>query len=183
MRNDVFSAEIIIRKGSLQDVADIASLTFRCWKLNYKGIISQNFLDNIRTERLLENRKKYIQENPGLHLVAEFKNQVVGFCDTGPLYFRKNQNITPEKKRNRTELGEVYTIYIDPDYQHQGIGSILFQEAKKLLIEKNLSPFLVWVLKDNHSSRQFYKKLGGQEVDETSIKFGDQDYFSVCYRF
>ncbi|MBN9288032.1 MAG: hypothetical protein BGO43_00800 [Gammaproteobacteria bacterium 39-13] len=177
------SLEIIIRKSSLIDLHDIAKIHLACWKENYKELIEQNFLDSLKLENLLKKRKKIIQKDPNIQLVAVHDNKVIGFCDAGPFYSRQNQHMSREKKAKFVETGELYAIYVCPRYQNQGAGRALFFQAKIELIQRNLLPFIVWTLNDNYISRRFYESLGGILIEKMYGEWGGQKYLLVAYRF
>lgn len=177
------TSEYEIREAHLEDAASIAFVHTMVWKTAYQGIINQTFLDNVRLEERLAFRHKILNESKGIHNVALWKNQVIGFCDADVLRFHENQHFSAKQWQQRTERGEVYAIYILKDHQDRGVGKALFQKTRLQLQEKGLTPFLVWVFKDNHKARRFYESQGGVLVDEVSARIGDQDYQEVAYRF
>ena len=40
---------------------------------------------------------------------------------------------------------------------------------------------LLWVLKDNHSARQFYVLMGGEYVKQKTITIGGTDLIEIAY--
>jgi len=164
--------DIEIRKTSIIDLQDIAKIHLDCWKENYKGLIEQNFLDSLNLENFLKKRQKIIQEDPSIQLVAVHEHKVIGFCDAGPFYFRRNQHISSEQEAKLVDPGELYAIYVCPKHQNQGVGKALFLQVKKELIERNLYPFIVWTLNDNDNSRRFYESLGGISIDKMYGEWG-----------
>lgn len=174
---------LTIRSAYIEDASSIANIHLACWKTNYQNIISQVFLDSLKWQDRLENRQRIIREDPCIQLVALYEDRIVGFCDAGKLYFRKNQILSIEQQQKRDEPGEIYAIYISPEHQKKGIGKALFLETKEQLAQKNLIPFVVWTLKDNYVSRQFYEALGGKLVDVAEGTWGGQKCRLVAYRF
>ena len=81
-----------------------------------------------------------------------------------PFVFHENQKISKNHLKNRKERGEINAIYILPEYQHRGIGKTLFQFGKSKLEECGLTPFIAWVLKDNHQAIKFYKSMGFEVI-------------------
>ncbi len=175
--------KLIIRKAILEDALEIATVHQRCWQTCYKGIVDQTYLDDLKLEMRLKNREKYIQENAGIHLVAVLESKVVGFCDAGEFFIRKNQIITADQQQNLREPGELYAIYVDPEFQHKGIGKALFEQIKSELKQKGLTPFILWTLKNNPISCQFYEALGGKPVAEILGSWGGREYLEIGYRF
>ena len=173
---------ITVRPASLLNAADIAHIHLNCWKNNYKGIIDQSFLDTLTLEDRLKNRQKILKESTDIHFIALYQNKIVGFCDAGHFYFRTNQKLSTEQRNNRNEPGEIYSMYVSPEYQNRGIGKFLFEQARNELNNKGLIPFIIWTLKDNQASCQFYESLGGIRIDEMVRSFGGREYSQVAYR-
>lgn len=172
---------LTIRSATLQDAADIAHINLLCWKKNYTDIVNQQVLNNLSFDDKFQSRKKTSFENNEIHLVACLDNNIVGFSDAGKFFFKERHELSESQKFNRNEIGEIYTLYVHPNYQHSGIGSALFKQVSIQLIEKKLSPFLVWTLKENHSARHFYEKNGGKQVDEVvNKKYG---HIEIAYQF
>lgn len=182
-KNTSLPSEYEIREARIEDAIGIAFVHTTVWKTAYKGILDQTFLDNVSLEERLAFRHKILRERKGIHYVALWENQVIGFCDAHVLRFHENQHPSTEQRQKRTERGEVYAIYLLEDHHNQGIGKALFQRTRFRLKEGGLTPFLAWVFKDNHQARQFYESQGGTLVDEVSARIGDQDYREVAYRF
>src|SRR5690606_31087326 len=74
-------------------------------------------------------------------LVAEMGGEVVGYATIG-----KN------RARELSQQGEIYELYILPEYQGLGLGTRLFQEARKRLSARGLRGLVIWVLEDNHNA-------------------------------
>jgi ribosomal protein S18 acetylase RimI-like enzyme len=60
-------------------------------------------------------------------------------------------------------------LYIDPDYQGQGVGRKVLAHLANLAISENCARFEWWALKTNDRAIDFYKKLGAKSLDETII--------------
>ncbi len=57
-------------------------------------------------------------------------------------------------------------FYVDEEYRHQGLGTILFKEVVKVAKEENC-PRLEWTcLNWNEPSIRFYKSIGAKPLDE-----------------
>jgi ribosomal protein S18 acetylase RimI-like enzyme len=59
-----------------------------------------------------------------------------------------------------SECGEVWGIYISPDYWRRGLGTILLNWGLKELGSRGLPSVTLWVLEDNRHARSFYEKQG-----------------------
>ena len=60
-------------------------------------------------------------------------------------------------------------LYIEPEYQGQGIGKTVLVHLAQLAIEQDCARFEWWALKSNDSAIKFYQKIGAQNLDEISI--------------
>jgi ribosomal protein S18 acetylase RimI-like enzyme len=172
-----------IREARMSDAQDIAYVHVTTWKTSYKGIVEQTYLDAISYDDRLALRKKILNENSGVHFVATFHSRVIAFYDAGSFRFHKNQKVTEKQLKHRNEAGEIYAIYILQEHQHQGVGRALFQLSKSKLKECGLTPYIAWVLKDNHQAIKFYENMGGELVDEVSVMIGNSQYIEIAYRF
>lgn len=73
---------MIIRKAKLDDATGIAKVHVDSWKSTYKGIIPDDFLNNLSYERRTELWKKNIAKEDNHVVVAENnEGQIVGFAD------------------------------------------------------------------------------------------------------
>lgn len=172
-----------VRAASIEDAEETTFVHVKAWQESYKGIVDQDYLDNISYEKRLAWRKKIIQENFGLQLVATFKGKVIGFCDSNSTGFSTNRAMSEKQNQKRDEKGEIYGLYLLEKHQGKGIGKELLRQSLKWLREKELSPIIVWALKDNQKARAFYESQGGKVVDEIQIEIGNKSYFEVGYRF
>ena len=103
-------------------------------------------------------------------LLLEMHDKVVGYATIG---------------RNRVKTlpfdGEVYELYLMPEYQGIGAGSHLFLAAMGELKRRGLSGAVVWVLADNDPAIRFYENAGGRQVAEGRETFDDQDLKKIAF--
>lgn len=70
--------EIKIRKATLKDVPAISTIKVEGWQSAYKNIISDEYLDSMNIQKTVEKNINNFDRYP--FIVAEFGNEVVGFC-------------------------------------------------------------------------------------------------------
>lgn len=172
-----------IREATEADAEIINFVHIQTWKTNYIGIIDQEFLENIDLEKRLEFRKKILKDKSGIYLVATFQDKIIGFCDSGPIRFSENKNLSQEEWDKYKDYGEIYAIYLLQEHQGKGIGKALFQSTRLNLKKHGLDPFLVWVLKANKQARTFYEKEGGSELQEAILNIAGINHNCIAYRF
>lgn len=119
--------KVFIRELTKQDYKGVRKVDILTQK-QYQGV-KWNVLSNKEKEKCLVSRKAEfdINVNSGYCFVASVNNNIVGFIfayETQPF------------------LGNIYIRYIgiNPKYQGQGIGSLLYKElinkAKKMVLKK-----------------------------------------------
>jgi ribosomal protein S18 acetylase RimI-like enzyme len=59
--------------------------------------------------------------------------------------------------------GEIYELYVRPEYQGCGLGRQLFRQARARLGRHGIDGLLVWALADNQIASRFYVAMGGAE--------------------
>jgi len=103
--------EITIRSGRPGDARGIARLDVETWRATYAGILAAPFLVGLSTQRRELGWATVIEREP--HDVRVAVNQdghILGFGSCG-------------RCRGEPEFaGEVFTLYVAPDWQNQGIG-------------------------------------------------------------
>ena len=150
---------IKVRKANIGDVEAIAKLINKTWKISYKGILSENILD----ERTYQQNMPYIEKdidsnNKVVLIAANDSSKIIGMVSGG---------ICREKEEGYDS--ELYAIYVLPKYQGEGVGKLLFINFCIWLKERKNRSMMLWVLKANKDSREFYKRMGGKEVKEKQI--------------
>ena len=77
--------------------------------------------------------------------------------------------------------GEIYELYLRPEFQGLGFGRRLFTAARRDLAQSGMTSLVVWALSDNDPAVGFYRALGGKAVARSSEKFGDKQLDKVAY--
>ena len=166
---------INIRKASLKDATGIGKVHVDSWRTTYKGLISDEFLAALSYERRIQVWTESLADpqNTGFVYVAETApGEIVGFVSAGPGHEGEPAN-----------RGEVYAIYLLQQAQGKGTGRKLMETAIRELCQRGFLSMLLWVLKDNFSSRKFYETLGGKILREKPIEIGSQTFIEVAYEW
>ena len=125
--------------------------------------------------RLLKTDFKSILETFSVALVAEEKNQIIGFILLEE-YERAKQGI----------IAEIGYFAVDEEHQNQKIGTSLFQEAvrrlKIKLSQKLFSLRLIEAKIDGQKSgiKKFYSSLGMEQVAEIP-DYWDKDQKAIIF--
>lgn len=127
------------------NIDDVSRVYAQSWKSAYSGIVPQDYLDS-----LPENRwsKILLGELTNLWVVSDGK-QIIG-----------SSTYAPARDEKYCGWGEIISIYLLPEYFHQGIGTKLLRASMNELFTLGYSNLYLWVLEDNRSAHQFYEKNG-----------------------
>ncbi len=140
-----------IRWSKPADTTALAALHRDAWRYAYRGIIP-----GISLERMIARRGpawwRRMHRLGHRVLVLEFDNRVAGYATFGPC-----------RTRSLPRRGEIYELYVRPEFQGIGFGKRLFGEARRHLRANGLAGLLVWSLADNDLACRFYMALGGRE--------------------
>ncbi len=77
--------------------------------------------------------------------------------------------------------GEIYELYVKPEYQGLGFGKRLFGAARRSLGERELAGLAVWALTSNEHACAFYRHLGGVAVARGTEKFGGESLDKLAF--
>jgi len=169
----MLTPDVRIRRGVIEDAVEASRMHARTWKVSYRGLVPDTLLDELSPARW-ENgwRRGFESMDPTRTVhVAEIGGRVVGFAGGG----RARDGAPPGY------VGEVYAIYVDPDRQGQGIGKSLLKAAAQGLVERGLTPIVIWTLFDNPASRGFYESRGGIVIGEKRELFDGYELHEVAY--
>ena len=150
---------IIIKPMETEDeIRGKAFVHWKGWQDTYPGMMSRAYLDAMTLEKCEENAFRWLDNV----LVAKDGDRVVGFVGYG--------HHGPEDP----DTGEVYALYVLPEYQGMGVGRQLLDAA---LDKLSAFPHLcLWAVKGNERAIRFYEKngfrLNGEEKFVSSISAG-----------
>ena len=164
----------MIRKAIKEDSYNIAKLIVSSWQTAYKGLIDDNYLNNLSVSDRIdawENNILNQSENNNIYVYEE-DNKILGVIRFG----------APDNK-SLNYNSEIHVLYVEPTLKRKGIGTKLFNFAKTYFLEKNTTNMIIWCLKNNVPTINFYKKMGGTviasrkaiihniEIEETGLSY------------
>ena len=163
----------IIRRREQKDCYDIAHVVTVAWQETYRGIVNDEFLDNLSINEEERGEKSFnnFDENDNHKFVLEVDGKVVGFINVG---------ITDDIEYENQ--GEIFALYIIPEYQGKGYGSELIKYGIDELKRLGCSKMIIGCLKDN-SYNQFYKHIGGRFIKTRIFKLPNQELIENVYYF
>lgn len=165
---------IIIRNATLADIESVSNLHVDSWNETYAGIISQDYLDNMKNN--LEKRIQRMKNEFNLRtmIVVTLNDEIVVFSEfVFSNEFSKDLDIDCE----------LCGLYIKNGYKHLGLGSIVFEYVKNLFKEKNKKKMGLWCVKENEPAISFYKKKGGAFTKEKTFTIADKEYSEIAFLY
>jgi ribosomal protein S18 acetylase RimI-like enzyme len=162
---------ITIRGAKASDAEAIAAVHDASWRDAYRGIIPGRELERMVARRGPRWWRTAILRGTRL-CVLDFDDMIGGYASYG---------------RNRVPSlpfgGEIFEIYLAPEFQGLGFGKRLFKAARRDLAEHGYMSVLVWALADNDRALGFYERLGGRIVRRAEERFGDEMRGRVAFGF
>lgn len=160
---------IEIRRAKPADAGAVAETHDEAWRNAYRGIIPGAELEKLISRRGPAWWESAIRKGSRIALLG-FGDRIAGYANYG---------------RNRARSlfydGEIYEIYLRPEFQGLGFGRRLFTAARRDLAQSGLKSLVVWALSDNDPAVEFYRALGGRAVARSSEKFGAKTLDKVAF--
>ena len=167
-----------IRRAAKADATAIGRVHVETWQSTYAGLLPDAMLarmSEVRQSAWWARALADPGEARGIFVADDDELGVVGFGSCGPA------RDTPEGlDGTEARVGEVYTLYVEPDFQNQGLGRRLLDAMFRQLREQGCDCAVLWMLADN-PSRFFYEGLGGRMVGERTDKMAGKDVDEVAY--
>lgn len=163
--------QIGIRRAETADAVAIADVHEPAWRLAYAGLLPGREL-----ERMIAHRGplwwKRALDRQTVVLVLEVAGAVRGYATLGP-----------NRKRTLPFAGEIYELYVAPEFQGLGFGRTLFAAARAELRRFGLASFSVRVLAENVAARAFFFRLGAQPVEVDDEILGEKTMMVDVFGF
>ncbi|AHK42667.1 MULTISPECIES: GNAT family N-acetyltransferase [Ensifer] len=156
------TVSIEVRPGEPQEASAIADVHRVSWLQAYGGIIPHRPLVQM-VNRRDEVWWRKATRGPATLLVVDVAGTIAGYATLGL-----------SRAKALPQEGEIYEIYLRPEYQGIGLGRVLFGEAKSLLRSLGCRGLVVWCLEDSDNAYQFFQGAGGSDIAEGMEDFGDK---------
>src|SRR6266702_4194463 len=141
---------IEVRPARAADAAAVASTHDEAWRSAYQGIIPGAELEKLINRRGPQWWDSAIRKGSRVSVLV-FGDKVAGYANYG---------------RNRARSlhfeGEIYELYLRPEFQGLGFGRRLFTSARRDLLQSGLKSMVIWALSDNDIATEFYRALVGE---------------------
>lgn len=161
--------EISIRPARTTDAPAISQRDVETWRATYAGVLSSSYLVELSERRREIGWRMAIMREPrDVRVAVDVNGGILGFGSCGP------------SRSERHYPGEVFTLYVAPDWQNMGIGRRLLIALFRRLAASGLDAAIIWVLRDN-PSRFFYERVGGRLVSHKPIAIGGGRVEALAY--
>lgn len=153
-----------IREATASDIDGIAYAHAESWKTTYRGLLSDEFLDQITVEgrrRLWIRNFTSPNQDEVMYVAEDEAGQIIGLANGGA------------RKEPDGYDAELYALYLLKEHQGKGIGKQLIRSVALNLFKKNYNSFMTWVVAGNPAIH-FYHRMGGESVTTKEIRIGNE---------
>ncbi len=140
-----------IRRATPEDAPTLAKVHVDSWQAAYQGIVPASHLERFTYQRRENAFRQALSANTEETYLVTEDHQAVAILTIGP---------SRDDDLDTSTTGELWGIYITPDYWHKGIGTKLVHKAENMLQSRGCTQIVLWVLEGNTNARQFYEKVG-----------------------
>lgn len=138
---------IDVRRAEPDDALAISETHRAAWQHAYSGLIPYKTLMTMVERRSYAWWKNAIRGSTSI-LVLEVEGIITGYATLGL-----------NRARSLPQEGEIYELYLKPEYQGIGLGKKLFGEARRLLSSLGCEGMVVWTLEENERAVNFTRRL------------------------
>lgn len=147
-----------------EDAGAIASLRQRIWDTTYRGIYPDEVIDHFDFPWHTECSLQWIRSRDFHVFLIKDDDRAIGY-----FIFRHRKAV------------HLQSLYLLPDYQRRGIGTMAFSMLKNYCANK-VSTFTCYCNPQNRNAIAFYRQMGGVVVaSDTGHENPQED--QITYRF
>lgn len=157
-----------VRTATPEDAEAIRTVAEDSWEQDYPNILSSESLTEGLDEWYAPDRiREAISQAHTRTLVAEQDGEVVGFVH-GLWDVAKSE-------------GDVFRLYVHPDYRSVGIGTDLLEAICRRLFDNGVDQIRAMVLEENDVGNEFYAAFGFEHEDTTEVTIGGESHRENTY--
>ena len=150
---------IEIRPATATDLDPVTALFLRCWRESYASVLPKRVIEVLDESSARDLWRRALETpKPGTQgFVALADYRVVGITRLG-------------SDPDEPTAGHVFSLYVDPSSQGQGVGGRLLDEADRCFAAEGHHEATLWLFEANASARHFYERHrwhpdGGERVE------------------
>ena len=138
-----------------------AQIHVQAWQSAYAGILSSDYLAALSIDKRETMWRETIEKQTPELLVARADGSMLGWISFGP----SRDEAAP------ASTGEVWALYVAPQYWGSGAGRQLWLRARERLVQRRFVCVSLWVLAANARAIRFYEVAGFVPEDGTAKDF------------
>lgn len=143
-----------IRKAREEDAVGIGKVHYNGWIDTYSDLLPPAMIASLSEERSIRIFQKEGCKNM---YVATVNGDVVAFFGYG-MWRGAGAEEPPAGE------GEIVGIYVLSQFQRNGIGKALLEQAERELKQQGFSTVSLWVLEGNTKAQAFYEAVGFRDA-------------------
>ncbi|KAG0308112.1 hypothetical protein BGZ98_009008 [Dissophora globulifera] len=189
-------AEVTFRHGRVEDAPYLTDLQFSNYRYHYKALMGDSFLDRLVPEDMTKFHASRLtppvdQREMG-YVVAEQKDPktgelgVIGMSQViVPYWDRAHSHRFYEGWSQEDFDCEIDTLYVKLGVQGGGLGrKLVFGAMQEGYDRLNMrGAVIIWTMIGNTQGREFYKRIGCEEVGERILEVNGVELECVAYGF
>jgi ribosomal protein S18 acetylase RimI-like enzyme len=173
----------IIGHATVRSAPGIAKVYVDTWRSTYAGLLPDRVLLGMSYERqanewawVIRNRS----DSQSVMVAAEVGHGVVAMASLG---HGRTADLPPSGPfaPSGGAIGEIYTLYVLPEFQERGIGRQLLAAAFSALVSRCIDRAYCWTLVESKGARSFYARYDGKEIRKKKQKLWGVDVHQVAY--
>ena len=168
---------LVIRRASLPDARDLASMHVASWRETYPGMVPDSMLSSLSVDGRAAKWQQILgapaSAGSAVVYLADIGGKIVGFGSCGAQ--------RAEAIKEKGYEGEISAIYVLSAFQRQGHGTRLLYALASDLSQRGYGSLSLWVLRDNAPARRFYEHYGGEVIAEREEARADGALIEVAY--
>lgn len=169
---------IRIRRARKADAPAIGRVHVETWQSSYAGLLPDSMLagmSEVRQSAWWSRSLGDAGEARGIFVADDEEAGVVGFGSCGAV-----RDVPEELDGQEPRVGEVYTLYVEPDFQNRGLGRRLLDALFRQLKADGFDVAVLWMLASN-PARFFYEGMGGAFAGQRTDTMAGQDVEEMAF--
>jgi len=159
---------MFLRKATDHDLLAICQLLIHTWQTSQSSFLPSAFLTKLDINIQLERHRKYLKRGTQYFLVENNNKDLMGFASFGT------------NRSSSSDFNfEIYTLYVHPKFQRNGVGALLLAEICAALKDENKG--IVVSFFEGNPYKEFYLKNGFKKLNEEMVDLGEIQLLAGSY--
>lgn len=141
---------MLIGPARTGDARVLARIHVDSWRAAYRGLIPDTYLERFTYQGREESFRRSLAANAEETYLIRQDDKVVSLLTIGA---------ARDSDMDVSRTGEIWGIYLLPNYWRKGIGKKVVQEAEAILQSREYETIILWVLEKNEQARHFYEAI------------------------